>query len=161
MYRRPRGFGDLIPGSTTMTPAQRAAANLRLANFWADVKDVFDPSLPTSEVGANIYQRWTYGNLPTPTAGTVPGGAAPGMPVSYDPSTGTVTDNTTGATIQVTDPTERAAALTDLINSSIASGAYTPDAPPLATDLSTIPVWAWALGLGVVGLLVVSMVGKH
>lgn len=136
-----------------------------LATVWQDFKDFWNPALPTSTVAANYYERALYGNIPAPTPGTVPGGAAPKLPVSYDPSTGTVTDNTTGETIQVTDPTARALALTDLINQAMASGAYTPNAPPVATDLSSvlgnIPGWAWALG-GVVGLgLVLSIGGKR
>ena len=140
MYRPARGVGQLD-------------------TLWADFKDFWNPRLTTSTVAANAYQRAVYGNIPTPTPGTVPGGAAPSTPVSYDPATGTVTNNTTGETVQVTDPAARAAALTALINESIASGDYNPDGTPVASDLSTIPGWAWALGLGVVGLLVVSAVG--
>ena len=129
----------------------------QLSTVWQDFKDFWNPSLPTSTVAANVYQRATYGNIPAPTTATVPGGPAPNLPLTYDATTGTVTDNTTGETISVTDPTDRAAALTALINQSIASGDYTPDATPVATDLSNIPGWAWALGAGLVGVVVLSI----
>lgn len=157
-YRRIRGM------AAGMTPAQRARANQTLGNYWQDFLDFWNPALPTSTVGANIYERNQYGIIPVPTPATVPGGAAPGAPVSYDPSTGTVSaTNTSGETVEITDPQARAQALTDLINQAISSGSYTPSGTPVASDLASlfgnIPGWAWAVG-GVVGLgLVLSLVG--
>ena len=139
-YRRARGLGQNT-----------------LATTWQDFLDFWNPSLTTSTVAANIYQRAQYGNIPTPTPGTVPGGAAPNLPVTYDPSTGLVTDNTTGATVQITDPTQRATALTDLINQAIASGNYTPAGAPVASTLGSIPGWVWALGAGLGGVLLLSL----
>jgi hypothetical protein len=159
MYRRIGGMGQ----TSADDAAKRAAANQKILNFWADLKDIFNPSLQTSEVGANIYQRYQYGSIPTPTEGTVPGGTAPNLPVSYDPATGTATDNTTGETVQITDPTARGQALRDLINQAIASGAYTPSGTPIASDLSDltggIPGWVWWAGAGLLAVVALGAVG--
>jgi hypothetical protein len=83
--------------------------------------------------------------LGTPTL--APGSVSPGLPVGYNPETGLIADNTSGAT-QVNPYSP------DL------TGYPTTTSPTdLASSLASIPGWAWAVGLTLGAVVLMNAFG--
>ena len=144
MYRRPRGMGQ---GSTS------GALSVLTQNSGVDWSKIPWYETPFIAVDVGAFKAYCLANPSDQhcTAGPAlaPGSVSPGLPKNYVDvtPTGAIPDNPTGET----EVNPYTVILPDSSQLPVA------DLPSLPT--SSIPGWAWALGLGVVGLLVVSMVG--